>query len=55
MMASCSIDNFFPDPNGLPVFLGITPADNYDNLFILWFRLDFRVFNFIMVKNFFNF
>jgi hypothetical protein len=33
----------------------ITPADNYDNLFILWFRLDFRVFNFIMVKNFFNF
>jgi hypothetical protein len=33
----------------------ITPADNYENLFILWFRLDFRVFNFIMVKNFFNF
>jgi hypothetical protein len=33
----------------------ITPADNYENLFILWFRLDFRVFNFVMVKNFFNF
>jgi hypothetical protein len=32
----------------------ITPAGNYENLFI-WFRLDFRVFNFIMVKIFFNF
>jgi hypothetical protein len=39
----------------LPCFVGITQSDNYENLFILWFRLDFRVFNFIMVRNFLTF
>jgi hypothetical protein len=33
----------------------ITPADNYENLFILLFHLNLRVYDFIMVKNFSNF